>query len=69
MLKGVKRIKNFGVLLVAIISGMVIYAWIFVAVNFVSPDVIQVWEALVTLCLYFFLLIFAYIFDKFISKK
>lgn len=68
-MKGVKRIKHYGVFVNVQIIGIITYAWIFVAMTIVSKDMIEIWEAIITLVLYFLMLIYLYIFDKFISKK
>ncbi|PAV62329.1 hypothetical protein WR25_16723 [Diploscapter pachys] len=65
----VKRIEMYKVFIVTAFFGTFAYIWLLIVLSFISPNVIEVWEAVVTLALFFILVIVAYAFDVEIWKK
>ncbi|VDL75441.1 unnamed protein product [Nippostrongylus brasiliensis] len=58
-----KRIQMFKVFIVTAFFGTFAYIWLLVILMLISPDVIEVWEAAVTLALFLVLVIVAYCAD------
>ncbi|WKY08170.1 hypothetical protein Q1695_007566 [Nippostrongylus brasiliensis] len=64
-----KRIQMFKVFIVTAFFGTFAYIWLLVILMLISPDVIEVWEAAVTLALFLVLVIVAYCADVEIWKR
>ena len=61
---GVKKINDTGVFAVTAIFSLIAYIWMWVVLEGVSPMVVEVWEAVITLILFVVLCVLAYIADK-----
>lgn len=59
-----KIIFKFKVFLVTAIFSVVAYSWLFVILFVITPDYVDVWEAIVTILFYPLMLLIAYIVDK-----
>ncbi|KAK5965931.1 Sodium/calcium exchanger protein, partial [Trichostrongylus colubriformis] len=60
---GVKRIQMFNVFIITAFFGTFAYVWLLVILILISPDVVEVWEAAVTLLFFVILVIVAYCAD------
>ena len=60
----IRRIKNIRVYGVTSFSSMFAYIWMLIILIFSSPEVIEIWEASVTLCFFPALIVIAYAMDK-----
>ncbi|EYC44448.1 hypothetical protein Y032_0461g1883 [Ancylostoma ceylanicum] len=63
-----KRIQMFKVFIVTAFFGTFAYIWLLVILSFISPDVVEVWEAAVTLAFFIILVVVAYCVDVQIWK-
>lgn len=59
-----KSIKEFGVFLITSIWSLFAYIWLLIVVKWSSPDVIELWEALVTLLFFPLLVVTAWLQDR-----
>ena len=59
-----KRINSFGVFLTTAFFAVFAYVWMFLVLAVISPDVMEIWEAALTLLFFPILVILAYIADK-----
>ena len=59
-----RRIKNVGVFLVTAVWSMFAYVWLFLITSIISPGVIEVWEAVLTLIFFPVTVLSAYITDR-----
>ncbi|PIO66666.1 Calx-beta domain protein, partial [Teladorsagia circumcincta] len=66
---GVKRIQMFKVFIITAFFGTFAYIWLLVILILISPDVVEVWEAAVTLAFFLVLVIVAYCADVQIWKS
>ncbi|KAJ9451606.1 Magnesium/proton exchanger [Diplonema papillatum] len=64
VLEFVKSIKEFGVFLITSAASLWAYAWLVVVLTFSSPDVVESWEAWITLLYFPLLVIVAYCQDR-----
>ena len=60
----VKKVKEFGVFLITAVTSLLAYFWMIVVLQLITPDVIEVWEALATLFFFPLLVGFAYCQDR-----
>ena len=60
----VRRIKHIKVFAVTSVFSVVAYIWLIIILIVVSPDYVDVWEAVVTMLMFPAMVIFAYIADK-----
>ncbi|ESO84204.1 hypothetical protein LOTGIDRAFT_92127, partial [Lottia gigantea] len=60
----IRRINNFKVFLVTAFSCVFAYVWLIITLIAVSPGVIEIWEAIVTLLFFPLLIIIAFIAEK-----
>lgn len=58
------KINNFGVFLITAFFSLFAYFWFFIVLDVWSEDKISIPEAVITFCLFFFLVILVYIADK-----
>uniref|UniRef100_A0A7I4YNU8 Calx-beta domain-containing protein n=1 Tax=Haemonchus contortus TaxID=6289 RepID=A0A7I4YNU8_HAECO len=65
----VKRIQMFKVFIVTAFFGTFAYIWLLVILIFISPDVVEIWEAAVTLVFFIVLVVVAYCADVQIWNK
>ncbi|ETN77634.1 sodium/calcium exchanger 1 [Necator americanus] len=65
----VKRIQMFKVFVVTAFFGTFAYIWLLVILSFISPDVVEVWEAAVTLAFFVVLVVISYCVDVKIWKS
>ena len=59
-----KQINSFGVFLITAFFAVFAYLWMFIVLSISSPNVMEIWEAALTLLFFPILVIFAYIADK-----
>ena len=57
---GVRKINQFGVFNITVVFSILAYVWMFVVLAAISPDEIEIWEALVTLAMFPLLVVLAY---------
>lgn len=60
----VKRIKEFNVFIITSFFSVFAYIWLFLILVIISPDVIEVWEAVLTFLFFPLLVILAYVADR-----
>jgi len=60
----VKKIEAFGAFVVTAIFSCFAYVWFFVVLCVSTPGFIDFWEAVITLSLYFILILFVYVTEK-----
>merc|ERR1719453_2788496 len=65
----VRYIKGVCVYHVTVVFNLLAYLWLLFIVQFSSKDVVEVWESLATLFLFFLLVVLAFLTDKYESKK
>jgi solute carrier family 8 (sodium/calcium exchanger) len=58
-----KKIEDLSVFMVTAIFSVVAYVWLYIALEVASPEVVELWEAFVTLGLFGVLLVIAYSID------
>lgn len=58
-----RRIEQFGVFIFTAVFSLWAYCWMYIVVNVISPDVIEIWEAALTIGFFGVLVSFAYIVD------
>lgn len=59
-----RRIRQFRVFLVCSLFSIFAYIWLLIVLTFVSPHVVELWEAIVTFLMFPGLVLFAYATDK-----
>ena len=60
----IKKIKEYGVFVVTAISSVFAYVWMIVVLQWSSPDVIEVWEGVMTLLMFPMLVLIAFSLDR-----
>eukprot|EP01063_Lacrimia_lanifica_P028612 TRINITY_DN4205_c0_g2_i1.p1 TRINITY_DN4205_c0_g2~~TRINITY_DN4205_c0_g2_i1.p1 ORF type:complete len:1015 (+),score=365.20 TRINITY_DN4205_c0_g2_i1:94-3138(+) len=60
----VKKINEFGVFAVTSATSLFAYLWMLVVLQFVSPDIVEIWEAILTLAFFPIMVIMAFIADR-----
>lgn len=65
----VRYIKGICVYHVTVVFCLVAYLWLLFIVAISSPDVVEVWESISTLFLFFLLVVLAFLTDKYEGKK
>lgn len=58
-----------GVFIVTAVSSVFAYVWLFLVLAVMTPDYVELWEAIVTFMFFFVLVIMAYIADKYRARK
>jgi Ca2+/Na+ antiporter len=58
--KGTRRVEDYAVFMTTTFFALFAYAWLVVVLVFITPDKLDLWEALVTFALYFIMVIVAY---------
>eukprot|EP01065_Artemidia_motanka_P049856 TRINITY_DN8392_c0_g1_i2.p1 TRINITY_DN8392_c0_g1~~TRINITY_DN8392_c0_g1_i2.p1 ORF type:complete len:990 (+),score=311.48 TRINITY_DN8392_c0_g1_i2:33-3002(+) len=61
---GAKKIKEFGVFCITAVFSIFAYIWLLIVLQFNTPDVIDMWEAWVTLLMFPLLVVLAYMQDR-----
>ena len=62
--KTIKRIEEFGVFVVTSVWSMFAYVWLLIVLKWSSPNVVDIWEALLTLAFFPLLVLSAWCQDK-----
>jgi solute carrier family 8 (sodium/calcium exchanger) len=57
---GFRRIKEVGVFMITAFFSIFAYLWMYIVLTLISPDEVELWEALLTLAMFPILVIFAY---------
>ncbi|XP_071784260.1 sodium/calcium exchanger 3-like isoform X2 [Asterias amurensis] len=60
----IRRIKHLRVFMVTASVSLLAYVWLYLIIATISPGVIEIWEGLVTLCMFPLLVLWAYAADK-----
>jgi len=60
-----RTIKQLGVFLVTAFFSILAYIWLLLIVQFISPDIVELWEAAVTVVFLIILIILAFLADKY----
>jgi Ca2+/Na+ antiporter len=66
---GVKKINDMGVFSITALFSLIAYLWLFLVLAVISPDRVEIWEAWVTLAMFFVLMLLAYIADRCKAKS
>ena len=66
---GVRRIKELGVFAITASFSIFAYIWLFIVLTVSSPDEVELWEAIVTLCFFPLLVLLAYMQDRKLFKS
>lgn len=61
---GIKKIENFGAFVVTAIFSCFAYLWFFIVLCVTTPGFITLWEALITLSMYFILVLCVFVTQK-----
>jgi solute carrier family 8 (sodium/calcium exchanger) len=61
---GFRRIKEVGVFVITASFSLFAYLWMYLVLTVISPDEIELWEALVTLAMFPVLVLMAYLVDR-----
>jgi solute carrier family 8 (sodium/calcium exchanger) len=59
-----KRIEAFKVFLVTTFFSVFAYVWLFLVLSVISPNVVDLWEAILTLLFFIVLIVLAYAAEK-----
>ena len=66
---GPKKIDDMGVFAVTCSASFFAYVWLYLVLMVISPDVVELWEAILTLVFFLILIITAYAADKINEKR
>jgi solute carrier family 8 (sodium/calcium exchanger) len=67
--KGVKKVADTGVFAITCTASVFAYVWLYLVLEIISKNVVETWEAFLTLGFFFILVTMAFIADKYNSKK
>lgn len=59
-----KKVEGMGVFIITSVASMFAYVWLWVVLQGISPNVVDMWEGIVTLVFFFILVALAFIADK-----
>lgn len=66
---GVKKINDTGVFAITASFSLLAYIWLFLVLAVISPNVVEIWEAWLTLAMFLVLMLLAYIADRCKAKS
>ena len=64
-----KRIDDMGVFAVTCTASFFAYIWLYIVLMVVTPDVVDLWEGILTLCYFLILIITAYVADRINARR
>jgi solute carrier family 8 (sodium/calcium exchanger) len=65
----VKKIYDMGVFVVTSIAATWAYVWFYLVLAVISPGVVELWEAVLTVVFFLILVVLAYGADRYKAKK